>query len=55
MIDAFKEHPMTFCILALYVSNVLWYSYEGKPGLAFYWLAAAQITVAATWLRSWSW
>jgi len=53
MIDAFKAHPMTCIILALYTSNVLWYLYSGKRGLAFYWFAAAQITIAATWLRDW--
>ena len=51
--NAFKAHPMTCIILALYTSNVLWYLYSGKRGLAFYWFAAAQITVAATWLREW--
>lgn len=46
---------MTCLILALYVTNVIWYFYQLRPGLAFYWLAAAQITIAATWLRGWTW
>jgi hypothetical protein len=53
MVEIFKQHPMTCIILLLYSCNMLWYLSAGRKGLAFYWFAAAQITVAATWLRDW--
>lgn len=45
-----SNHLVTCLILTLYVSNVAWYGYHGDYGRAFYWFAAAQITIAATWL-----
>lgn len=48
-----QTHPMTCLILALYTGNIIWYASQNRPGLAFYWLAAGQITIAATWLRDW--
>ena len=53
MLEQIKVHPMTCAILVLYTANVFWYIATRRLGLAFYWLAAAQITVAATWLREW--
>lgn len=53
MTDIIKQHPMTCAILVLYTGNVLWYLAHRRWGLASYWFAAAQITVAATWLREW--
>lgn len=43
------EHAVTYIVLALYVSNVAWYGYHGDYGRAWYWFAAAQITICATW------
>lgn len=54
LLEQFKLHPMTCCILCLYSCNILWYLFTHRWGLAFYWFAAAQITVAATWLREWT-
>ena len=51
---AVTAHPMTCAILALYTGNIIWYLSQGRLGLAFYWCAAGQITVAATWLREWT-
>ena len=53
LLEQFKIHPMTCAILCLYSANIVWYLLGQKWGLAFYWCAAAQITVAATWLREW--
>ncbi len=50
---AFAAHPMTCSILVLYTCNILWYLTRAQWGLAAYWFAAAQITIAATWLREW--
>jgi hypothetical protein len=51
--QAISEHPMTCAILVLYTGNVGWYLAHRQWGLACYWLAAGQITIAATWLRGW--
>ena len=48
------QHPVTCAILCLYVGNVVWYLAHGRAGLALYWMAAATITVSATWLTNWT-
>ncbi len=45
-----SREPVTCITLLLYSSNVVWHLSQGQKGRAFYWLAAAQITVAATWM-----
>lgn len=39
----------TKVIIAIYVANVIRYASFGMWGNAWYWFAAANITIAATW------
>lgn len=42
-------HAMTKFIIFIYCVNMVRYGYAGLWGNAWYWFAAAQITVASTW------
>lgn len=46
-------HWVTCLSIALNLANVAWSLHRGWWGMAIYWLAAAQITFAATWLTTW--
>lgn len=50
MFQAIQQEPFTCAILTLYVCNIFWQLSHGNYGPAWYWFAAAQITVVATWL-----
>ena len=43
------QHLFTKIIVILYFTNVMWYISKGMYGNAYYWFAAANITIAATW------
>lgn len=51
--QAIHQHPGTCAIVVLYSGNVCWYLSKEKWGPALYWVAAATITISATWLMGW--
>ena len=42
-------HLFTKFIIAVYAATCIRYAWMGYYGNAYYWLAAANITIAATW------
>lgn len=42
-------HLFTKIIILVYLANMGYYVYQGLWGNAYYWFAAANITIAATW------
>lgn len=42
-------HLFTKFLLLVYAANIGRYAFAGMWGNAWYWFAAAQITIAATW------
>lgn len=53
MIDAIRQHPISFLLCVLYMGNVCWYLVDRKWGLGLYWFSALLINFAVTWARDW--
>ena len=54
VLEALRREPFSSAILCMYACNIFWQLAHRNWGLAWYWLAAAQITFVATWLMKWS-
>lgn len=44
-----SPHTITSLLVIIYIINAVNYGVRGLWGNSWYWLAAAQITIAATW------
>ena len=45
-------HAITSLLVFIYLVNAGWYAAHGYFGNCWYWLAAAQISIAATWFTN---
>lgn len=51
--QAIREQPFSAGIVLAYIANIFWQLSHDRYGQALYWVAAATITVSATWLMGW--